>query len=106
MLAFSWKLLLGRLPTRDALARRGVPLNGACGSLHPLCSEVEECIHHLFLNCSFSYAEWVKVYEWVRVSLVLPSIAGRSLRATRFVGPLVRRGRKACGCVVIVALEE
>lgn len=36
VLAFSWKLLVGRLHTRGALARRGVVFNGGARSMCPL----------------------------------------------------------------------
>ncbi|XP_068492078.1 uncharacterized protein [Phaseolus vulgaris] len=44
----TWRVLLGRMPTRECLSRRGVLLNTtACA----LCQSEEESCHHLFIEC-------------------------------------------------------
>jgi hypothetical protein len=68
--AFSWQLLLDRVPTRDNLHRRGV-LNVA-NTLCPLCLEEVETACHLFLHCRFVAGIWYEIYRWFGVCSVIP----------------------------------
>jgi hypothetical protein len=61
---FGWWLLLGRLPTRLALYRRGVLVNPQ-DLLCVFCSLVGEDIPHLFFSCNFTKNIWNEVSTWI-----------------------------------------
>lgn len=63
-----WRLLLGRLPTRDELCKRGI-LNEAQNLVCPLCSQVAESGAHMGFSCTFSKEVWRKVGSWLGISL-------------------------------------
>ncbi|KAJ0941282.1 putative reverse transcriptase zinc-binding domain-containing protein [Helianthus annuus] len=70
---FVWRAELDRIPTSDALAKRGVVVgDGLC----PLCKDVSESVEHLFTSCYFSVVLWQKISRWVR----LPPIFAFSFR--------------------------
>ncbi|CAJ2645290.1 unnamed protein product [Trifolium pratense] len=61
---FGWRLLLEKLPTRVALAHRGIILSG--GDLKcVLCSSMLEDLSHLFFNCIHVSNIWKKIYAWL-----------------------------------------
>jgi hypothetical protein len=70
VIVFSWQALLGRLPTRSNLARRGVVLVG--GSTCVFCGLFDEAENHLFASCLWVWSVWLKVFKWFRVVPVLP----------------------------------
>ena len=51
VLITTWRVLLGRMPTRASLGRRGVVLNTL---VCPLCQTKEESCQHLFLVCNIA----------------------------------------------------
>jgi hypothetical protein len=53
VIVFSWQALLGRLPTRINLARRGVVVVG--GSSCAFCDGFGESENHLFACCSLAW---------------------------------------------------
>jgi hypothetical protein len=64
VVAFAWKMLLNRVPTKVNLALRNV--------LHPeesincvLCNEVAETTNHLFLHCHFASSVWSLLTTWL-----------------------------------------
>jgi hypothetical protein len=69
--AFSWQLLLDRVPTRDNLRRRGV-LN-MDDSRCPLCNEEVETTCHVFLHCRITSKIWYAINRWYGVCSVVPS---------------------------------
>lgn len=94
-LAISWRLLLNRLSTKVALVRRGILLAGD-SLLCPLCLKESECIDHLSFDCLVINLVWIKVYDWLGVSVVLPStcrelfrhnslLAGRKSRKLTYI---------------------
>jgi hypothetical protein len=50
---FGWRLLLEKLPSREALFRKGIIAN-IIERCCVLCFNMEESLDHLFLNCHFS----------------------------------------------------
>jgi hypothetical protein len=71
VVAFSWKLLLDRIPTRRNLARRNClspEVSSRCG----LCRLVEESANHLFLHCNVSSVVWERVMRWLDFSFIMP----------------------------------
>ncbi|XP_019233163.1 PREDICTED: uncharacterized protein LOC109213791 [Nicotiana attenuata] len=55
---------LGRLYTRDRLAKWGVMTELIC----PLCDNDDESIEHLFFKCNFSAALWGKMLTWMEIN--------------------------------------
>jgi hypothetical protein len=71
VIAFAWKVLRNRIPTRLNLAARGIPLDGALlNCVH--CDGIEEGVYHLFLTCDFAYGVWLKICRWLCFSIVMP----------------------------------
>ncbi|KAF1882457.1 hypothetical protein Lal_00039105 [Lupinus albus] len=72
VLSFAWRLFQDRIPTMDALVKRGVPLINDSASLCVFCKSHQEFVTHLFSSCDFSYALWQLMYNWLNVSLAIP----------------------------------
>jgi hypothetical protein len=71
VLAFSWKLVRDRLPTRENLRKRGVVGNGGVTDcVH--CNGIPEAAVHLFLHCNFASSVWKAVFRWLGLVLVIP----------------------------------
>ncbi|XP_019263451.1 PREDICTED: uncharacterized protein LOC109241191 [Nicotiana attenuata] len=56
--------LLGKLSTRDRLARWGVINETLC----PMCKVEEESMEHLFFKCSFTAGIWSKILRWIGIN--------------------------------------
>lgn len=54
---FGWRLLLGKLPSRDTLAARGC-LEGDHNLVCSLCFSHFESISHLFFSCNVANLAW------------------------------------------------
>lgn len=68
VLAFSWRLLLNRSPTREQLAEKGIiNHNTTC----VFCFNSAETVNHLFFTCSYSYQVMLNVYSWFGVFVAL-----------------------------------
>jgi hypothetical protein len=76
VIAFSWQLMLDRIPTRENLVYRGMPrtTNMVC----PLCNVGAETDVHLFLHCRVAAKLWYEIVRWIGHSLVLPSNLSQS----------------------------
>ncbi|KAK2444399.1 hypothetical protein QL285_015427 [Trifolium repens] len=61
---FGWRLLLEKLPTRAALASRGILSNIRDLPCVFCFKEVEDC-PHLFFKCHFMKQIWYKVFSWM-----------------------------------------
>ena len=72
VVAFSWKLLLDRIPTRSNLSRRNC-LPPDMSTLCVLCGSSEESTNHLFLHCDFSASVWANVMSWLDFSFITPT---------------------------------
>ncbi|XP_058726151.1 uncharacterized protein LOC131597472 [Vicia villosa] len=59
---FGWRVIMNRLPTKDQLLHRGVIQ--ASNSVCVLCSNREESILHLFLQCRVSKKIWGDIGLW------------------------------------------
>jgi hypothetical protein len=59
---FGWRLLLERLPTREALFNKGVITNHLEKS-HVFCFNMEETLHHCFLGCHIIATVWRDVFH-------------------------------------------
>jgi hypothetical protein len=72
VLAFSWRLLRNRLPTKDNLVQRGINANGGDNNcVH--CQGREEGASHLFLNCDFAWRVWNDIFRWLGLVFVMPA---------------------------------
>ncbi|CAJ2675195.1 unnamed protein product [Trifolium pratense] len=72
VIAFSWKLLLNSIPTRQNLAHRGV-LQQMDSKLCAICVGVDESSVHLFLHCDFASCIWYEIFRWLGLVIVLPA---------------------------------
>lgn len=68
----AWKLLKGRIATKENLVRRGVTFNNE-ERMYPLCKEDEETTAHLFFNCKFANSIWLNFFSWLGVSMAMHS---------------------------------
>lgn len=66
---FSWKLLVDRLPTLDALISRGV-IPDPHGSCYSLCFDQDELVMHLFFLCRLSRIVWLYIQNWVDIAKI------------------------------------
>lgn len=72
VIAFSWKMLLDRIPTRTNLSRRNalppeVPLNCVWRVGE------REMTKHLFLHCSLARGVWLRLMHWVDIMFIMPN---------------------------------
>jgi hypothetical protein len=71
VIAFSWKLVRNRLPTKDNLVLRGIQINGGTNScVH--CNGSVEIADHLFLFCDFASVVSKAIFRWFGVVLIMP----------------------------------
>ena len=63
----SWRVLLGRVPTRECLSKKGVTLNTIVCAL---CQSKEESCQHLFLECKHALSVWALCYRWIGILFV------------------------------------
>ncbi|XP_021986317.1 uncharacterized protein LOC110882654 [Helianthus annuus] len=61
---FSWRVVLGRIPVKEELAKRGVVLHN---SVCPMCNINIETVDHLVCNCNMSKVIWWNVLAWVKL---------------------------------------
>ncbi|KAF1871848.1 hypothetical protein Lal_00020643, partial [Lupinus albus] len=62
--SFAWRLFMDRIPTKDALSRRGVLPTDANDTLCSFCHKNPESSNHLFSSCSFSYLDKKSCKFW------------------------------------------
>ena len=62
-----WRVLIGKLPTRDNLIRRQITLPSP---LCLLCNIEEEKVQHVFFNCSVAQKVWDKYDKWIGIESV------------------------------------
>jgi len=63
----TWRVLLGRVPTRECLSRRWVILNT---TICALCQSKEESCQHLFLECKYALCVWALCFRWIGILFV------------------------------------
>lgn len=64
--AFAWRMLLGRIQTRDNLLKRQI-LHIAEEAVCPLCGVVEESCAHLLFSCPETLSIWYACSDWLGV---------------------------------------
>ncbi|XP_058734158.1 uncharacterized protein LOC131605877 [Vicia villosa] len=55
-----WLTVLGRIPTKDRLARIGIHTDGKC-----IACDQPETVLHLFFDCNFTQQIWSKLLTWL-----------------------------------------
>jgi len=63
----AWRVLMGKLPARVNLSRRGVLLES---TVCPLCQQEEKSCQHLFLECKHIQRVWSMCFQWLGISFV------------------------------------
>jgi len=63
----AWRVLLGRIPTRMCLSRRGVLLNS---TVCAFCESEEESCQHLFLERKHAWRVWTLCFRWIGILFV------------------------------------
>jgi len=71
VVAFPWKVLLNRVPTKLNLALRNV-LGPEENNLCALCNTMVESSLHLFLHCDFASLVWLGIMSWLDRIFVTP----------------------------------
>lgn len=72
VVAFSWKLLLDRIPTRVNFQRWNIFPPDA-SSLCVFCGRRDEFANHLFIHCEKVIDIWYKVIMWLEICFINPS---------------------------------
>ncbi|CAJ2638160.1 unnamed protein product [Trifolium pratense] len=69
--AFSWQLLLNRIPSKDNLRKRRMlqEHQQVCG----LCNLKVETVLHLFLHCEIAAKVWYAITSWLGFIIILPN---------------------------------
>jgi len=63
----TWRALLGRLPIREGLNRRGIMINTTWCAL---CLVKEESYQHLFVECICARRVWNMCFKWIGILFV------------------------------------
>ncbi|KAJ0477029.1 putative RNA-directed DNA polymerase [Helianthus annuus] len=96
----AWRGEMERLPTRQALSARNVPvLDQRC----VMCGEYIETCEHLFVSCQFAQIIWQNVADWCKI----PPIYAFGLKDLLVLHESVsgsRMKRKALHAVVLVSI--
>ena len=67
VLTTTWRVLIDRIPTREALVRRGVQMES---TVCVLCRIKEESSQHLFIECVFAQRVWSLCQKWLEIVLM------------------------------------
>ncbi|XP_022003381.1 uncharacterized protein LOC110900826 [Helianthus annuus] len=96
---FAWRAEINRIPTYDALLRRGIVVgDGLCF----LCKAENESVDHLFVSCKVVAVIWQRVSRWGRI----PNISAFSFKDLLETHKYVNVGetkKKAVQGIIIMA---
>lgn len=95
VVAFAWKVLLNRIPTKVNLRVRNIlPLDGS--EMCVLCNRREETCVHLFIHCDFANSVWRRVMMWVDYDFITPPspFVHWECWGTNFGNKAIKRGRR------------
>jgi hypothetical protein len=68
--AFSWQLLLNRIPTKENLCKRGIIPQHQ--SVCIFCNGSLELAVHLFLHCDTAAKVWYEIMSWLGLVIIVP----------------------------------
>jgi hypothetical protein len=94
--AFSWQLLLDRIPTKENLRKRRILQHHQ--SICVFCGAEVETIVHLFLHCPWAAKVWYDIMKWLGfVIIVSPNLVSS-------FGMLLAsgRGKRGKDCLTII----
>ncbi|XP_022024548.1 uncharacterized protein LOC110924877 [Helianthus annuus] len=90
---------MSRIPTTDALSRRGIDIgDGLC----PLCSSEEESTDHLLTSCVVAVILWQKISLWCRIPPIF-AFSIKDLLEIHKTGNLKGGEREALHGIITVA---
>ncbi|KAJ0846132.1 putative reverse transcriptase zinc-binding domain-containing protein [Helianthus annuus] len=96
----AWRAEKERLPTRDALFKRGISIqNLEC----ILCGEYNKTCEHLFVSCGYAQMVWQIVYQWCKMQPVIAFCIKDILDAHYQFGGSMKR-KKAFHVVCLVTI--
>jgi hypothetical protein len=71
VIAFGWRVLLNRIPTRVNLSLRNA-LPPEVSTMCVFCNLKEESATHIFLHCDVASLVWARVMRWFDCSFLIP----------------------------------
>lgn len=74
VLAFTWRVLLDRIQTKENLKKRGIIQPGQQSNC-VFCHNQEESLSHLSFSCKFAWEVWSRTYKWLGIVTVQHSDA-------------------------------
>ncbi|XP_057432728.1 uncharacterized protein LOC130725526 [Lotus japonicus] len=74
ILAFSWRVLLDRIQTKENLKKRGIIQPGQQSNC-VFCHNQEESLSHLSFSCKFAWEVWSRTFKWLGIVTVQHSDA-------------------------------
>ncbi|KAJ0519996.1 putative RNA-directed DNA polymerase [Helianthus annuus] len=96
----AWRAEGERLPTRAALARRGIPVSSmACA----MCGEHDETCEHLFVSCQFAQTIWQIIGQWCRYTSLF-TFCFRDVLDSHKWAPGGSRKKKAFHAITLITL--
>ncbi|XP_022008041.1 uncharacterized protein LOC110907357 [Helianthus annuus] len=73
---FVWRVVKNRIPTANALKRRGMILNDYnC----KICGASEETADHVLIQCSFAEQIWSEVFAWLKIQVAYRNVTIQQL---------------------------
>ena len=61
VLCFTWRAMLGRIPSSAALLHRGISVSSPNCSF---CGAAQECADHILVSCPLAVTVWSWVWKW------------------------------------------
>jgi hypothetical protein len=81
---FGWRLLLAKLPTKEALFEKGI-ITTNFERCCVFCSNEVEDIPHVFFNCNLIVQVWNSIFNWLGSNIIVKSNAMVTLINTHFL---------------------
>ncbi|KAL8552119.1 hypothetical protein ACS0TY_000978 [Phlomoides rotata] len=72
-IAYAWRVLWDRLPTKVNLQRRNV-ISSNDNLKCVFCGDKDESGNHIFFECQFSYKVWMSCFNWLVISTTFKTL--------------------------------
>ncbi|KAJ0935846.1 putative reverse transcriptase zinc-binding domain-containing protein [Helianthus annuus] len=96
---FVWRSEMDRIPTSDALGKRGVAVgDGLC----TFCKSEVKMVEHIFTSCGFSTVLWQKISQWCRIPPIF-AFTFRDLLEIHKAGHIRTEVRRVVQGIIIVS---